>query len=128
VQAIYTKPMIVLTDNFTLSAAEIFTMFVQDNGRAPIVGTTTDGGGGDVVSFDAGSYSEGSTRITLGVIERGMPFQVPGFPALSYYDGVGIYPDVWLDYMTASNLQTGGVDFLGGALSALASQLPPVSQ
>ena len=89
---LFTKPLIVPTDNFTLSAGEAFAMFLQDNGRAPIVGTTTDGGGGNVNTFsNATAYSEGVTRITQSVIERAKPFQVPGFPNLGYYDGVGIY-------------------------------------
>jgi hypothetical protein len=119
--ALYTKPLIVLVDNFTLSAAEGFTMFLQDNARGPIVGTTTDGGGGNVNSWNATAYSEGNTRITQSLIVRAKPFQVPGFPSLQYYDGVGIYPDIWLDYMTASNLSNGGADFVFAAVAALNS-------
>jgi len=121
VLALYSKPIVLLTDNFTLSAAEAFSMFLQDNGRVTIVGTTTDGGGGNVNTFQAGAYSEGSTRITQSVIVRSKPFQVPGFPVMNYYDGVGIYPDVWLDYMTVSNLNTGGADYLQAVMDVLSS-------
>jgi Peptidase family S41 len=121
--ALYTKPIVALTDNFTLSAGEIFVMLLQDNKRATIVGTTTDGGGGNVVSYNAASYSEGLTRVTLGLIPRISPVAVPGFPAVPYYDGVGIYPDVWLDYMTASNLKTGGSDFLNSFVATLATMI-----
>ncbi|HLK21035.1 MAG TPA: S41 family peptidase, partial [Bryobacteraceae bacterium] len=93
----YTKPILVLVDNFTLSAAEVFTMFMQDSKRATIFGTRTDGGGGNVVSFDAGAYSEGNTRVTEGLITRAAPVQTPGFPSLASYDGVGIYPDIVQD-------------------------------
>ena len=108
----YTKPMLVLVDNFTLSAAEILAMFLQDSKRATLFGTRTDGGGGNVVSFDAGAYSEGSTRVTESLITRAAPVQTPGFPLLSSYDGVGIYPDMVQDYMTAADLATGGQPFL----------------
>jgi hypothetical protein len=116
----YTKPILVLVDNFTLSAGEIFAMFMQDSKRATIFGTRTDGGGGNVVSFDAGAYSEGSTRMTESLITRSAPVQTPGFPALTSYDGVGIYPDILQDYMTAANLATGGQPFVTAALTAIA--------
>jgi hypothetical protein len=115
----YAKPMLVLVDNFTLSAAEILAMFLQDSKRATIFGTRTDGGGGNVVSFDAGAYSEGSTRVTESLITRSAPVQTPGFPLLSSYDGVGIYPDIIQDYMTAANLATGGQPFVTAASTAI---------
>jgi hypothetical protein len=118
----YTKPILVLVDNFTLSAAEIFAMFMQDSKRATLFGTRTDGGGGNVVSFDAGAYSEGSTRVTESLITRSAPVQTPGFPLLSSYDGVGIYPDIVQDLMTTANLETGGQPFVtaaGAAITAL---------
>ncbi len=124
VLALYTKPLVVVTDNFTLSAGELFTMFLQDNQRATVIGTTTDGGGGNVVSLAATAYSEGNTRMTQGIIRRVMPFSVPGFPAMPYYDGVGIYPDIWQDYMTVANLNTGGADFVAAVVSAITNQIP----
>ncbi len=116
----YTKPVLVLTDNFTLSSAEIFAMFLQDNQRGTIFGTRTDGGGGNVVSYDqATAYSQGSTRVTEGLIMRLHPVAANGFPSLPYYDSVGIQPDIVLDYMTANNLATGGADFVNAAIAAI---------
>ena len=121
---VYSKPLIVLTDNYTLSAGEAFAMFLQDNNRGRIVGTTTDGGGGNVNSYsNATAYSEGNTRITQSVLERLNPVQVPGFPSLGYYDGVGIYPDYWLDFMTVANLNSSGAEFLKEALAQLSLQM-----
>ena len=120
--AAYTKPILVLVDNFTLSAAEVFSMFLQDSKRATLFGTRTDGGGGNVVGFDTAAYSEGYTRVTEGLITRVAPVQTPGFPSLLSYDGVGLYPDIVEDYMTAANLATGGQPFLtdvGKAMTAL---------
>jgi hypothetical protein len=117
---VYTKPILVVVDNFTLSAGELLTMFLQDNKRATIFGTQTDGGGGNVVSYNAGSYSEGFTRMTQGVARRLSSFAAPGFPSIPYYDGVGITPDIVQDYMTASNLQTGGADFVKAITAAVA--------
>lgn len=108
----YTKPIVLLTDNWTLSAAELFTMYMQDNNRATIFGTRTDGGGGNVVGFNSvTNYSEGNARVTEGLITRLQPVATPGFPALNYTDGVGVYPDIVQDYMTADNLKTGGTAF-----------------
>ena len=47
----YTRPMIVLTDEFSASAADMFPAIIQDNGRAPLVGMRTMGAGGSVVGF-----------------------------------------------------------------------------
>ncbi len=124
----YTKPILVLTDNFTLSAAESFTMILQDEQRATVFGTVTDGGGGNVNSFNAGAYSEGSTRVTQSLITRKVPVAVPGFPALNYYDGVGIYPDIQADYMTRSNLLSGGVSFVNAFSSAITGLIDKAQQ
>lgn len=116
----YTKPILVLTDNFTLSAAESFLMQLQDSKRVTIFGMRTDGGGGNVNSFsNATAYSEGNIRITQSIITRAAPVQVPGFPALDYYDGVGIQPDIIQDYMTANNLATGGTAFVKAFSTAI---------
>ena len=119
----YTKPILVLVDNFTLSAAEILAMFLQDEKRATIFGTRTDGGGGNVESFNAGAYSEGFTRVTESLITRAVPVQTPGFPSLPSYDGVGIFPDIQQDYMTLGNLETGGQPFVTAAMTAMAGLL-----
>lgn len=119
VKTLYTKPILTLVDNFTLSAGESLTMVLQDNRRATVMGTTTDGGGGNVVSFDAGGYAEGTTRMTMGLLVRLNPVAVDGFPAIRYYDGVGIQPDIYQDYMTMDNFDTDGAVFWDAALSAL---------
>ncbi len=116
----YRKPILLLTDNFTLSAAESFAMFLQDEKRATVFGMVTDGGGGNVNSFQAGAFSEGRTRITQSLITRKTPVAVPGFPALNYYDGVGIAPDITADFMTKDNLLEGGAAFVQAFSDAIA--------
>lgn len=120
----YTKPIVVVTDNFTLSAGEIFTMMMQDEGRAKIFGTRTDGGGGNVVDFpNATAFSEGDIRITESIITRKQPYNYPGFGTSNYYDGFGIFPDIEQDYQTASNLSTGGVPFVTAITKAITDQI-----
>jgi hypothetical protein len=117
----YTKPVLVLTDNFTLSAAESFAMFLQDEKRATVLGTITDGGGGNVNSFNAGAFSESNTRITQSLITRKNPVAVGSFPAVNYYDGVGIAPDIEVSRMTKENLLTSGAPFVQAFTSAIAA-------
>src|SRR4051794_6435325 len=45
---VYTKPLIILVDEFSISAADIFPSMMQDNGRGLLVGMRTSGGGGSV--------------------------------------------------------------------------------
>jgi len=51
----YTKPLIVLVDELSASAAEIFAAGIQDNARGPLVGFRTMGAGGNVEAWEAGS-------------------------------------------------------------------------
>jgi hypothetical protein len=116
----YTKPILLLTDNFTLSTAESFTMQLQDNKAATVFGTRTDGGGGNVVGYsEITAYSQGNTRVTEGLLQRLTPVAANGFPVLPYYDSVGIQPDIVQDYMTTKNLLTGGSDFVTAAVAAI---------
>jgi Peptidase family S41/PDZ domain len=125
----YTKPMLVLVDNYTLSAAEIFGMFLQDSHRATLFGTQTDGGGGNVVSFDAGAFSEGFTRVTEGIITRASIAGTPGFPAdpnnRDFYDGIGLTPDIAGDFMTKDNLLNGGTSFVSQFTTAILNLITP---
>jgi hypothetical protein len=116
----YSKPVLVLTDNFTLSTAESFTMSLQDNKRATVFGMRTDGGGGNVVGYsEVTAYSQGNTRVTEGLIQRLNPVAANGFAALPFYDGVGIQPDITQDFMTADNLSTGGTAFVNAFVAAI---------
>src|SRR5258708_2080007 len=120
----YTKPILILTDNFSLSAAEAFSALMQDPGRATIFGTRTDGGGGNPASYNATTYSEGSTRATRTFVTRARPVQTPGFPASLYIENVGVYPDIIADYMTADNLLNGGKPFFTALSTPIANLIP----
>ena len=76
------KPMVVLTNEMTASAAELFTQALRDYGVAKSVGTTTYGKGVMQVTH---SLKDGSAiRITVA------QYNPPKSPN---YDGVGIKPD-----------------------------------
>jgi hypothetical protein len=117
----YTKPIVLVTDNFTLSAAESFAATLQDAGRATVYGTRTDGGGGNVVSFDAGSYAEGATRVTESLEIRANPITTPGYPSAPLIENIGVYPDVMADYQTMDNLLNNGKTFVAGFSTAISN-------
>lgn len=121
----FTKPILVLQDDFTLSAAETFGAILQDAQRATFFGTRTDGGGGNVVSFDVGVYGEGQARITGGLETRKTAVQTPGFPSSVFFENAGIYPDILQDYMTKDNLLNGGATFINAAVTALNQLVKP---
>jgi C-terminal processing protease CtpA/Prc len=120
----YTKPIVLLTDNFTLSAAETFAAILQDTSRATVYGMRTDGGGGNVVafSFATGPFSEGSTRLTQSIEVRSHNVTAPGLPSAPYIENIGVQPDVVANYQTAANLLTRGQPFVSG-FSTLVSSL-----
>ena len=48
----YAKPIVLLTDEFTISAGEMLAAIFQDNGRGPVFGWRTLGAGGSILGFN----------------------------------------------------------------------------
>ncbi len=109
---VYTKPMIVLVDEFSISAADIFPSMIQDNGRAPLVGMRTSGGGGSVSGWYTGFYSESYSTNTNTLVVRKNYINTPDLPAARYVENIGARPDIPLDYMTRDNLMNNGKTFV----------------
>ncbi len=116
----YPHPILVLTNEFTLSAAEGFSAMLQDTGRATIFGTRTAGGGGNPASYNVGAYGMGMTRATRSLFTRAKWLTNPGFPAANHVENTGVYPDIWEDFQTEENLITGGYGFVTAFTSAIA--------
>lgn len=110
----YAKPLIVLVDDFSVSAGDIFPAIMQDNKRGPIVGYRTGGLGGYVENTPAGPFSESITRVTKSMMIRREAVKAPELPAAPYVENIGVLPDIELDYMTRNNLMTSGADFVAG--------------
>jgi hypothetical protein len=108
----YTKPLIVLIDEFSCSTADLFAAVLQDAGRGPLVGMRTAGCGGTNTNFPATTYSEGLTGMTLGIMVRPKPVATPEFPTTRYIENAGVRPDIELDYMTRDNLMQRGRPFV----------------
>lgn len=121
----YTKPLMVLTDELSASAAEIFASAIQDNDRGIVFGMPTLGAGGTVSEpLATGWYSETSATVTQSLIVRPREISSGGeFPVAPYIENIGVRPDVQADIMTRENLLNNGRTFVEAFTSALVARL-----
>jgi len=119
----YTKPLIVLIDEFSTSAGDIFPAMLQDNKRGLLVGTRTNGAGGSVSGWPAGFYSESLTSNTNTMVVRRELIYTPDLPAAPYIENIGARPDVGLNIMTRENLLTRGRPFVEGFTRILVNHI-----
>lgn len=108
----YDKPLIVLTDEFTTSAGDIFAALMQDAGRGPLVGWRTAGAGGNVSEFNVGFYSEAMASVTQSMMMRPRTVKTPDFPDSRFIENIGVRPDIQVDYMTLDNLLRSGAPYV----------------
>ncbi|MBI3680064.1 MAG: PDZ domain-containing protein [Acidobacteria bacterium] len=102
--AAYTKPLIMLVDEFSTSTADSVPAMIQDAGRGLIFGMRSNGAGGTNTSFLAGAFSEGFAGMTLGLMVRPKMIVTSDYPTTRYIENVGVRPDIEYDYMTRENL------------------------
>lgn len=121
--AVYTKPMIVLVDDFSTSTGDYFPALIQDNKRAKLVGTRTNGAGGSVIDLSAGWYSETNTRVTQSLMVRPEEREFEGFPKSPYIENTGVRPDIELDYMTVENAAANGRPYSNAFARILAEEI-----
>jgi hypothetical protein len=119
-RTVYTKPVVVLIDEFSASGGDAFPATLQDNQRALLVGMRTMGAGGNVVDRSGAWYAEANTRVTRSLMHRRFDVATPEFPPVPYIENVGVRPDVELDYMTRDNLLQSGRPFVE-AFTAIAA-------
>ena len=116
----YDKPLLLLTDEFTTSAAEVFAAVIQDSQRGPLFGWRTAGAGGSVAGQQAsGFYSESFSSVTQSLLVRNQQVLTSDFPLTEYIENVGVRPDITLDYMTEDNLTNRGKSFVAGFTAAM---------
>jgi hypothetical protein len=108
----YTKPLMTLVDDFTVSAGDMFAAIMQDNHRGPIFGVRTMGAGGTVVGFNCTAFTESLCRITVSLMNRGTVISSTEFPPVPYIENIGVRPDIVVDYMTRANLVSAGAPFV----------------
>jgi hypothetical protein len=119
----YSKPMIVLADELSLSQGEHLPAMVQDAKRAPIVGFRTGGLGGTVIGTAGPAYGEGFIRYTSGLTVRNSVVSLPGLPSAPYIENFGVIPDIVLDSMTRENLMTGFRPFVAGFTAIMVDEI-----
>jgi hypothetical protein len=124
----YTKPLILLVDDFTISAGDIFSAMLQDNRRGALVGTRTNGAGGSISGWPAGIYSESTATNTNTLVTRIGPVEVEGYPRAHYIENIGAHADIHLDYMTRENLLTGGRPFVEAFTDIVVQQILTASE
>ena len=120
---VYTKPLIILVDEFSISAADIFPAMMQDNSRGVVVGMRTSGGGGSVSAWPAGYYSEAIATNTNSLVIRNHPIVTPEYPTAPLVENIGVRPDITLDYMTRDNLINHGATFVTQMTAILLNQI-----
>lgn len=108
----YTKPLLVLVDEFTTSSGDMLAAILQDNHRGPLLGMRTNGAGGNNIVFDCTTWTEAICSVTVGLMNRGVMISTPEFPPSPYIENIGVRPDIVVDYMTRENLMTGGAPFV----------------
>lgn len=121
--AVYDKPILMLTDEFSVSSADFMAAMFQDAQRGKIFGMRTMGGGGTVAGFNTGFYSEGFAYVTQTLGERLNPIVTPEYPTAPYIENIGVRPDIQRDYMTMSNLLNRGSDFVNGFTTAIVGMI-----
>ncbi len=124
----YTKPLMLLTDEFTASAAELFSGIIQDNQRAVLFGARTMGAGGNVNDYPVTTYSFAGATVTESLMSRKNPISTPDFPATSYIENVGVRPDMVQEYMTVDNLTNHGATFVQAFTNAMVQYISSQQQ
>ncbi|HYO80288.1 MAG TPA: S41 family peptidase [Bryobacteraceae bacterium] len=121
VQNPYSKPLIVLVDEFSTSAGDIFAAMMQDNNRGPLVGMRTNGAGGAVSHpLLAGPLTEAmvSNTNTL-VVRKDYVANAPDLPVNRYIENTGVRPEIVIERMTRENLMNGGKPFVDAFTRAM---------
>jgi len=119
----YTKPVMMLIDEFSTSTADSVAAMFQDAGRGILFGMRSNGAGGNNTSFDAGAYSEGEAGVTIAIQTRRSPVATPDFPTSIYIENVGVRPDIQNDYMTRDNLLQRGKPFVDAFTAAMVEHI-----
>jgi hypothetical protein len=119
----FTKPTILVTDEFTTSSGDIFAALFQDAKRGPVVGWRTAGAGGSINGFSAGVYSESTTTMAISMLMRRTPVVTSDFPATMLIENVGVRPDVEIDYMTKDNLLNNGRPFFDAVTKVMIDEI-----
>lgn len=121
----YTKPVMMLVDEFSTSTADSVAAMFQENNRGVLYGYRTNGAGGNNIGMANGPFTEGTVGMTIGLQVRKTPVLREGYPFTGVLENVGVHPDIIEDYMTRENLLNGGATYVQHFLWQMAAYLRP---
>lgn len=121
--AIYDKPILLLTDEFTISAGDLFSALFQDAARGKLFGWRTSGAGGTIFGYNTGFFSEGNATVTQTLDLRPNPVVSPDYPTAPLIENIGVRPESSFDYMTLTNLLQSGKPFTDAFTAAILSMI-----
>ena len=115
----YTKPIMMMIDEFSTSTADSVPAMFQDAGRGPLFGWRTNGAGGNNTTFSSGNYSEAFEGMTLALQVRPNMIATTDYPPSRLIENVGVRPDIQVDYMTKDNLLQQGKPYVDAFTAAI---------
>ncbi len=119
----YTKPLVILINEFSSGPAEFFAAMLQDAGRGVLFGAPTAASGSVGTIYNSGSYGEDAAMVSVALAVRPKRVTAPGFPATNLIEDVGVQPDVLHDVFTIDNLRQFGVPYVTAFTGALLSRI-----
>jgi len=119
----YTKPLVILINEFSSGPAEFFAAMLQDAARAALFGAPTAGTGSVGTTYNSGSYGEDAAMVSVALAVRPKRVTAPGFPATNLIEDVGVQADVLHDIFTIDNLRQFGVPYVTAFTGALLSRI-----
>lgn len=91
---VYTKPIVMLVNEWSISTADMTPAFLQDSGRVVIFGGRTCGAGGNVQTIGPIGYSDFQISQTESLTVRPREITAPNGMKTRYLENVGVIPDV----------------------------------
>jgi C-terminal processing protease CtpA/Prc len=115
----YTKPILLLQNEHSISCGDLFPALLKDNGRATLFGETTMGGGGSRFDVPVQGYSEISLSYANSLVVRNTEVDAGG-KKTSYIENVGVAPDIPY-HITLDDFYSGYETYANAAMQAVLS-------
>jgi hypothetical protein len=115
----WTKPIVVLTNELSLSGGDLFPLLIKANRLGKLFGETTAGAGGNVEEVLITSFSQGSLRLTRSIFAP--MTEANQIPFGNVVEDQGVTPDV-VHPLTVADFRAGHVGYVR-AFSELAAGL-----
>jgi len=91
---VYTKPVLLLANEFSISAADMFPATLQDVGRIKVFGEQTCGAGGSVITSDYIGFTDFRVSQTETLAVRSKEIVTIDGVRTRYLENAGVIPDI----------------------------------